>query len=84
MDEIFIDTPKTKTMKKILGNLRILENSVLLLLSKIDHNIYKSGRNLPGVNIIPCDSINVYDILRHDYLVIPLETVRILESKYAN
>ena len=73
---------KTKNMAKALDNLKI-EGKVLIMLSEKNENVQKSARNIEGVKTILLDSINVYDLLKYNKLVITLDTVKKIEEVYA-
>lgn len=81
LDQIAFDEIKTKKMREVLDNLKV--NKALLVLDKKDENITLSARNLPNVRTILSNSINVYDILRYDTLVITKDAVAQIEEVYA-
>mgnify|MGYP001098867441 FL=1 len=81
LDQFAFDEIKTKKMKEVLDNLKV--NKALLVLDKKDENITLSARNLPNVRTILSNSINVYDILKYDTLVITKDAVAQIEEVYA-
>ena len=68
------DTPKTKGAVALLKALDI-KGKVLVVLGPGDENIYLAFRNLPHVHVVPVTELNVFDILRHDYVVFTEETL---------
>ncbi|CRZ35256.1 large subunit ribosomal protein L4 [Herbinix hemicellulosilytica] len=72
---------KTKKMKEVLDNLKV--KKALIVLDKKDENVTLSARNLPNVRTILSNSINVYDILKYDTLVITKDAVAQIEEVYA-
>ena len=46
-------------------------------------NVLMSARNIEGVKTIVLNNINVFDLLKYNNLVLPLETVKKLEEVYA-
>jgi large subunit ribosomal protein L4 len=76
LDEAKMSTPKTK---ELLGSLKKLNMESVLFIdgTNIDTNFLLASRNLPKVDVLPEQGSNVYDILRHDYLVM---TVNALEQ----
>ncbi len=80
IDSLQFEQPKTKAMITVLSNLRVAPNSVLLVLPGSDSNVVKSARNIPGVKTLPANSLNVVDILRHDYIIMPVEAARKVEQ----
>ncbi|MGQ9674884.1 MAG: 50S ribosomal protein L4 [Chloroflexota bacterium] len=80
VDSLRFDEPKTKAMLAVLENLRVAPRSALVVLPEPNSNVVKSARNIPGVKTLPADSLNVLDILSHDYLIMPVEAARKVEQ----
>lgn len=68
IDEINLETPKTKQLTGILKSLK-LNGPTLLITKDADPKIALSARNLPFVKYIKADSPNIYDLLTVDYVV---------------
>jgi large subunit ribosomal protein L4 len=68
------ETPSTKDAKAALRALG-LEGKVLVVLSRVDEEAYKSFRNLPDVQILLDGELNAYDILCNDWVVFTTETL---------
>lgn len=83
VDSLQFDEPKTKAMLAVLGNLHVAPRSALVVLPEPDFNVVRSARNIPGVKTLPADSLNVLDILSHDYLIMPVEAARKVEQALA-
>lgn len=81
LDELSFDEIKTKKMKELLDNFEV--NKALVVLDKKDDNVFLSSRNLPKVRTILSNSINVYDILKYETLVITKDAVAKIEEVYA-
>ena len=81
LDSLSFDEIKTKKMKTVLDNLK-LEKALLVIGEKND-NIQLSARNLPKVRTVLTNSINVYDILKYDTLVLTKDAVAKIEEVYA-
>jgi large subunit ribosomal protein L4 len=74
---------KTKEMVKFLHKLPIKKGSKILLgLAHKDEIIAKSVRNLPRVKSILTDSLNIIDILNHDYLILDKEGIKKIIKVY--
>ena len=73
---------KTKQMAVALKNLKVEEKALILLPEK-DMNVQKSARNIEGVKTSLVNTINVYDLLKYNKLVVTLDTVKKLEEVYA-
>ncbi|HRP89697.1 MAG TPA: 50S ribosomal protein L4 [Edaphocola sp.] len=69
LEDLNVETPNTKTMLGVLGNLQIANNKVLLVNADYDRNFYLSVRNLPKVKASVLSDINTYDILNAKTLV---------------
>jgi large subunit ribosomal protein L4 len=82
LDEISLDTPKTKDIVKILSNLKV-ERKALIITGEPEQNVYLLARNLPGISVTFAPIINVYDLLLHDKLIITKTAVSKLEEEYA-
>ena len=64
VNEIELAEMKTKRMVEFLARLQ-LGNSVLIVIPEANERIEKSARNLPGVRVLRCEGLNVYDLLRY-------------------
>ena len=81
VDEISFEAPKTKTAVEMLDK---LDSAKALIITKDkNENLVLSARNIPGVDTAISTSINVYDILNHDALVITKDAVKAIEEVYA-
>lgn len=80
IEELDFDTPKTKEMARILRNINA-ENA-LVVLDDDALNAALSLRNLPGVEAVPFDGINTYNVLCHDKLVITKGSLALIEEVY--
>ncbi len=76
-----MDAPKTKTIASLLKNLDV--KKALIVTAESNQNVYKSARNIEGIQIIPCNNINVYDIVKYEKLILTPDAVRKLEEVYA-
>ena len=66
-------------MLTVLDNLDI-ESSALILLSEADANVEKSARNIPDVKTLRTSCLNVVDILSYDTLVLPVNSIAVIEQ----
>lgn len=81
LDDLSFNEIKTKQMKAVLDNLKV--EKALLVLDKKDRNVELSARNLPKVRTVQSNSINVYDILKYDTMVLTKSAVAQIEEVYA-
>ncbi|MCX8131395.1 MAG: 50S ribosomal protein L4 [Clostridia bacterium] len=82
LDNFGFDKIKTKQMVEVLKNLKV-DSSVLVVISGKDDNVEKSARNIPGVKTALVNTINVFDILKHDKFLITKDAVSKVEEVYA-
>ena len=69
-------------MVKALSDLKV-EGKTLIVLADKNENVLMSSRNIEGVKTILLNNINVFDLLKYNNLVLPLETVKKIEEVYA-
>lgn len=81
LDSISFDEIKTKKFAEVLNNLKV--NKALVVLDKKDENVILSARNIPTVRTALSNTINVYDIVKYDTLVITKDAVAQIEEVYA-
>ena len=82
VDSLPLNEIKTKEMVKALANLKV-EGKALIMLPEKNENVQKSARNIEGVKTTLVETINVYDLLKYNKLVVTLDTVKKLEEVYA-
>ena len=82
LDALTIDAFSTKKAKEILKNLN-LETKTIIVLPEGNEKIVKSFANLPKVETVVVDYMNVYDLLRFDNLVIVKDALSKIEEVYA-
>ena len=81
LDALTIDTFSTKKAKEVLKNLNV-EAKTIVVLEKGDQKIVKSFANLPKVETVVVDLMNVYDLMRFDNLVILKDALTKIEEVY--
>ena len=82
VDKLEVEEAKTKVMAKALTDLKV-EGKALIMLSEKNEKVQKSARNIEGVKTTLVETINVYDLLKYNKLVVTLDTVKKLEEVYA-
>jgi large subunit ribosomal protein L4 len=82
LDELKMERPKTKDMINILSNLNVKEKALLVLGEK-DEKVILSARNIPGVSTGSVESMNVYDLLLHDKLILTKKALEKVEEVYS-
>ena len=82
VDKLAFEEIKTKNMVSALNNLKVTGKTLVMLAEK-NENVQKSARNIEGVKTTLVNTINVYDLLKYNNLVVTLDTVKKLEEVYA-
>jgi len=81
LDEAKLKDPKTKAVKDAFAKLGL--KSVLIVDgAELDNNFALAARNVPNVDVLPVQGINVYDILRRETLVLTKAAVESLEARF--
>ena len=81
VDEINLPEMKTKEMVKVLNNLNV--NKSLVVLEDANEKAGVAARNIPTVKTASVSTINVYDILKYDSVVVTKAAVEKIEEVYA-
>ena len=81
VDELKFDEIKTKKFKAVMDNLKV--SKALVVLGDNDEKVVMSARNIPTVKTALVNTINVYDILKGDTLVLTKDAVAKIEEVYA-
>jgi len=82
LDSFQMDAIKTKEVVKVLNALNTAKKTLIVLPEK-DDVIYRSARNIAGVKVTVVNSLNVYDILNCDTLLVLKDAVSKIEEVYA-
>ena len=82
VDSIPMKEIKTKEMVKTLSNLKV-EGKTLIMLPEKNENVQKSARNIENVKTTLVGTINIYDLLKYNKLVVTEDTIKKLEEVYA-
>ncbi len=82
VDSIPMKEIKTKEMVKTLSNLKV-EGKTLIMLPEKNEKVQKSARNIENVKTTLVGTINVYDLLKYNKLVVTEDTIKKLEEVYA-
>ena len=82
VDALTFDAPKTKEFAKVMTNLNV-NDKALVVLNDNNENVVLSARNIPTVKTSLTNTINVYDILNANTLVVTKDAVKTIEEVYA-
>ncbi|MDE6435235.1 MAG: 50S ribosomal protein L4 [Lachnospiraceae bacterium] len=81
LDELKLDEIKTKKFVEVMNNLEV--SKALVVTKDNDENVVLSAKNVPNVKTALTNTINVYDILKYDTVVITKDAVAAIEEVYA-
>lgn len=82
MEQLDFAAPKTKDMIKVLNNLNV-DVKALVVTADTSGFVQESARNIPGIMPLVANSINVYDMLNHEKLIITKDAVAKVEEVLA-
>lgn len=80
IDSLEFDSPKTKAMLAVLKAFDA--KKTLVVVAESNENVYKSTRNIPGVQVSPVNNLNVYDILKYEKFIVTKDAVSKIEEVY--
>ncbi len=81
LDDAAAEAPKTKALVAKFAGLG-LSNALIIGGTEIDANFSNAARNIPMIDVLPVQGINVYDILRRDTLVLTKAAIAALEERF--
>ena len=81
IDKIELNEIKTKEMVKVLANLKVTKG--LVMLENKNLNVQASTRNIANIKTTLVNTMNVFDLLKYDSLVITQDAIKKLEEVYA-
>jgi len=76
-----LDNAKTKALVESFAKLG-LTNALMIGGAEIDQNFRRAAANIPNVDVLPIQGINVYDILRRGTLVLSKSAIEALEERF--
>ncbi len=82
LDALTVEGYKTKTVVECLKAIEAGKKTLIVLASN-EANVVKSAANIPGVKVAQVNTINTYDIINADSLVIVKDAVKTIEEVYA-
>ena len=82
LEKLTLDEYKTKTIAEMLKAIGA-DKKALIVLSEVDKKVINSARNIPGVKTAQVNTLNVYDIVNADKLVIVKDAVSKIEEVYS-
>lgn len=82
LDELQMDTAKTKEMVKLLSNIKVGKKAMLVM-PEVNKNVVLSARNIKGIRTELVSTMNVYQILNHSSFVATKKAIEKIQEVYA-
>ncbi len=82
VDSLSMKDAKTKVLKGQLEKAGYAGKVLVIDGESVDASFVKAAGNIPGINVMPAAGANVYDILKHDTLVLTKDAVEKLEARF--
>ncbi len=80
VDQLSVDTPKTKAMQAVLKNIAGDASKKLVLLGARDENVQRSVNNLADAKTLRAEYLNIRDLLYYDKVIVPLDALDVIVS----
>jgi large subunit ribosomal protein L4 len=81
IDKATLTAAKTKTLAKQFGKLSLV-NALIIDGAEVEVNFFNAARNIPNIDVLPVQGINVYDIMRRKTLVLTKAALDALEARF--
>ncbi len=82
VEELTLSEPKTKKLAEALAQLPVKGKGTLIILDKKNENLVRGSQNLTRVTTAPADSLNVVDLLKYEYLLMPVKAIKKIVETY--
>ena len=83
VENLTLETPKTKDMINLLTNLKIADKKVLIVVKELEENLILASRNLQNVALITADEINVLDLVATNVVLTTEDALKAIEEVLA-
>lgn len=80
LEDFNFEQPKTKEFISLLANLKVDQQKVLLVLNENNDNIYLSSRNIKNAKVITADTLNTYDVLHANKIILAKSSIEVIEK----
>ena len=81
IDKASVKNAKTKTLAAAFGKLGF-DNALIIDGAEVEANFRSAARNIPNIDVLPVQGINVYDIMRRKTLVLTKAALEALEARF--
>jgi large subunit ribosomal protein L4 len=83
VEDINMDTPKTKTFLSIMDTLNVSDKKTLFVVPEYNETLYLSSRNIPNAAAVLLSDVNTYEIVNADILVLTESAAKIFVDEEA-
>jgi large subunit ribosomal protein L4 len=80
IEDFSFEAPRTKDYIKMLESLALADRKTLLVVGDQNENVLKSGRNLKHTKVVSAESLNTYDVLHADTLILSESSVEKIDN----
>jgi large subunit ribosomal protein L4 len=80
IEDLNFDAIKTADFKALMSGLKLDNNKVLMILGDRNDNVYLSSRNLKKVKVVTADSVNTFDVLNAQKVVMAQSSIEVIEK----
>ncbi len=78
------DLPEIRTKTFVAHKEKLKLDNALIIVNGENANLHKSARNVPGIKVLKTEGLNLFDILRHDQLVLTRDAIEYIERVYGS
>jgi large subunit ribosomal protein L4 len=82
VDSLSLKDAKTQALKAQFDKAGLAGKVLVVDGESVDEGFKLASNNLPGINVMPAQGVNVYDILKHDTLILTKDAVAKLEARF--
>ena len=83
LEDLVLETPKTKDFIKVLDSLKITDKKILLVVKELDENVILATRNLNNIILVTPEEISVLDLVGAERLVATKDALKQIEEVLA-
>jgi large subunit ribosomal protein L4 len=82
VEDFDFEAPKTKEAVNLLNNLKIEGKKVLIVLPKVEKNVYLSARNIQRVDVMTASALNTYKVMNANVLVVTEDALKLVDETF--
>jgi len=82
IEDFDFEAPKTKDAVSLLNNLNVAGKKVLIVLPKVEKNVYLSARNIQRVGVMTASALNTYQVMNANVLVVTEDALKLVDETF--